>query len=332
MPLVSNYRRSDDDEDAGEEETSPLSLNTDKPKTLASLPETTKKRPASFAAEAAAKLLKLTENVGSDKVHSMDIASQMLDRNKEKNLQPKPASNSGGPRSLLDMLPTPKSASTIDQESKKLNEPTASEAIQEEEPQPRKQKVANVAPVPTAPTSLLVPKTLKTKSLSPDVKLDDTFSMEDPTEPVNSTNSAAPKAVGPKAPSVGPARPSYLRQLEDDEDDAPPALAPMDPVMAQHQSYAPSGPTHYDPKFGIIDGATQVVELDMNAVLQQASSGAAGLPSRPNFGAASRSANVSKTARGKNQITYLAAIANETERFMQEKRTEQARNKNRAGL
>ena len=49
------------------------------------------------------------------------------------------------------------------------------------------------------------------------------------------------------------------------------------------------------------------------------------MPSNPSSSASGRLTNVSRTARSKNQITYLAAVAPETERIMQEKNAERAR-------
>lgn len=332
MPLVNTYKRRDDDDEDDVEESQTSTASSAAPKSLSNLPETSKKRQSSFAAEAAAKLLKLTENVGADKLHSIDIASQMLDRNKEQSTSAKSSSNSSGSRSLLDMLPTPKSASSVAKPPQTSADLPTEDPKKPEEPQSKQQKTVSSAPPVSTPTLLTVPKTLKTKSLSPDVKLDEAFLAEEEDESKQTTNTSKPVAVGPPIPAaraVGPMRPSYLRDLNEDED-APPGLAPYQPTVAE--SSAPNTTLHYDPSFGFVDSNTNVVELDMNQVIRQTAMTAAPLPSRPNFSSATRNANISRAARGKNQITYLAAIAGETERFNQEKKMEQARNKNRSGL
>ena len=333
MPLVKSYRRASEDDEDSANEAPNVSTSSVTPKSIETLPETTKKRPAPFAAEAAAKLLKLTENVGSDKMHSIDVASQLLDSKNEKKLQPKSSSNSDGPRSLLDMLPTPKSASS----HQKAAEDPQSSSFADQNDSEMVQSTSTAAPThPTSPApipALVVPKSLKMKSLSPDVKLDESFvlkELEQEEKLAQSLKTDASKPVAPPARVVGPSRPSYLSSVsQQDDDEDMPSLSAYESTTSYQ---APSAPLHYDPVFGIVEGSAQVVELDMNTVMQQSGNSGSFLPSRPNLAAASRNANISRAARGKNQITYLAAIANETERFNQEKRAEQVRNKNRSGI
>lgn len=330
MPLIKRaYKRSEEDEDGvgsevkvNEEE----KITTEEEKDIGNA---VKKRPSAFAVQAAAKLLKLTENVGNDNLHSIDIANQLLDRNTESNIAKKSSAASTGPRSLLDMLPTPKSSNEDTTSVEEAEEHSSVLPSSQQEP---KEKAKNNDPSPATSTFLTAPKTMKTKSLSPDVHFDESLlKVVGDDETVDATSGTKKTSVGPAVPVrlVGPSRPAYLSATPNNtstEDEDSVYIAHQQAQYGQQTSASSSGtlPQH-DPSFGIVDGSAQVVELNVGD-LMRGPIHSAPLPDKPNLAAASRLGNISRTAKGKNQITYLAAIAGETERHMQAKKLERSRN------
>lgn len=320
--LKSAYKRVEEDEDSS---STPSISATEPVQGSNNEKKDSKKRIGSYMSESAAKLLKLTENTASSDVHAIDIASQMLHRNQESQSKKNVQTSSTGARSLLDMLPTPKSSIS---DTKPAIPPENDDDIQEEhqtEPETTYKESSSSTAVPSPQMPLIKPKI---KSLTPDVQFDESMLKQVDEEDQNSSVKSKP-SVGPSRP-VGPARPSYMQSTSISHSESTQDSASEDNLNAQ-QAYqfvpAVSGSnstfTHYDPAFGVAPDDANVVDINVADLVANPIQGAA-LPVRA---ATARMSGVSKAARGKNQITYLAAIAPETERIMAEKKQEQAKAK-----
>jgi hypothetical protein len=324
MPLVkSAYKRVDDDEDAP---VVPTEAGNTAAQDHNAEKKDPKKRVASFAAESAAKLLKLTENNDTNDLHAVDIASQMLHRHQEQ----QPKKNSGGTafgaRGLLDLLPTPKSQKLPNNRLSEPEEGDDDTNSLSNNPANDTTKIAS----PSSTTSILgaVPKP-KTKSITPEVHFDESLLAQYEDEELKKASQSAPASVGPVRP-VGPARPSYLQTSAHDasEESYEQAILP-NAVTYPLSTIQPlagfnAAVPYIDPVFNVEEEGAQIVEVNVADLVANPVQGAP-IPVRNAGSSAARLAGVSRAARGKNQITYLAAIAPDTERIMAEKKSERAK-------
>jgi len=322
MPLVKRayHRAEDDDENPVDTKTSPsvpAVVDTTEKSNL-------KKRPTSSAAESAAKLLKLAESTSNDTRHAIDIANHILHRDQEEVVLKQDSRTSVGPRSLLDFLPSPKALSSGNSSSLKTDSLIDSPDQFEREPH-------EVESVNTDSVSSSIPptqtKTFKKKTLSPDVNFDE--SMLKVTAEEGGSDELAPTSLPTRI--VGPVVPAFLKKMNQSRDHrqafeieafSSSASSTIPSTLASASSSSPPyTPHHYDPSFGIPD-STPVVDISVQELVSRQSS--APQPPIP-AGGGRGLAGVSRTARSKHQITYLAAVAPETERLMQEKRAERSR-------
>lgn len=334
MSLVKgSYRKRNLDDD--EEEDASLPPSNPKPNEE----DSSKKRlGGSLAAQAAAKLLKLTEDDSSNNTHSIDIASQLLHRKQEaqasKNIS---AASATGPRSLLDMLPSPKSSAP--KKTAKSQEETSAE--EEITPQMDLQKTKTI-PATASLSALSTVKSSKKISLSPDVKFDESLlPTEAPPEEIHDAQASTSNSASTNStPNVGPARPAHLQQSRTDA----PTSASVQQVGPARPSYLPRenpaelylpSDAHYatpaETSYGYSSdfnpsSMDNVVDLSMAQLMAGPVDPSAALASRA-VPTSVQAAGVSRTARSKHQITYLAAMAPETERVMKEKNAERARQK-----
>jgi hypothetical protein len=99
------------------------------------------------------------------------------------------------------------------------------------------------------------------------------------------------------------------------------------PSVASTHVYSTYTPSHpYEKSFGVNLDSTDVVEVNRSDLMMGPIT-AVSMPTAPTSSATGRLGGISRTARSKNQITYLAAVAPETERVMKEKNAERARQK-----
>lgn len=322
-------RRDDDDESADDVKPAPK---------IPAVADTTeksnaKKRLGSSTAESAAKLLKLADSTSNDTRHAIDIANQLLHRDQESQTTKQEPIASSGPRSLLDLLPSPKGMPSSS--SPKITPKSGENDVKDAEGESIEADTISQDAAAISSRSLTV-KAMKKKNLSPDVNFDESM-LKVTTEEGSSETSAQATPVR----IVGPVIPAFLKGMKNSESLRVPeemTLVQPDRNVGQPETFAPfaSGPSigssgygtphfehfaaqHYDPSFGI-PGSGTVVDINVHDLVA-APSAAAPLPAHTRANVS----GISRTARSKNQITYLAAVAPETERKMTEKKAELAK-------